>query len=50
MENAGIQTPREVPDGRGAYPHFKEIPTRWMDNNPYRPITTNHRHLRAWSL
>lgn len=33
MENAG--TPREAPDGRGAYPHFQEMPTRWMDNDVY---------------
>ncbi len=35
MENAEARAPREAPDSRGAYLHFKGIPTRWMDNDVY---------------
>ena len=24
-----------MPDGRDSYPHFLQIPTRWMDNDIY---------------
>jgi len=35
MENAETRVPREAPESREAYLHFKEIPTRWMDNDVY---------------
>ena len=35
MERSASQTPREAPEGREAYLHFREISTRWMDNDVY---------------
>jgi acyl-CoA thioester hydrolase len=37
MPNArrGAPTPRPEPEQRTAYPHFRRIPTRWMDNDVY---------------
>ncbi len=31
-------TARATPDRRSAYGHFREITTRWMDNDAYRHI------------
>ena len=31
----GVAAGRPTPPGRDAYPHFLELPTRWMDNDVY---------------
>jgi acyl-CoA thioester hydrolase len=35
MEKPEPQSPRPAPESREAYPHFREISTRWMDNDVY---------------
>ncbi len=35
MEKAEPQSPRPAPEPQEAYPHFREISTRWMDNDVY---------------
>ncbi|HET7272022.1 MAG TPA: hypothetical protein VFI90_13165 [Rubrobacter sp.] len=29
---------RESPEVRKHYPHFLIVPTRWMDNDVYKPV------------